>query len=120
MVNLWLFYADYTELAIEAAYEEQRIAEAATRAQALWHGYTGILTAQCMGPLRQIVIPEGDGRHSRYSLMKRFLKDPDAAKEVGFDELRQHLYSGSWQDALEDLPLDFLLAAIAGGGGNGG
>ena len=107
LINLLLFYPDAPGLAAAEADQLQYESEAAARKLGEAPQFTGLLARQMEGPLERIVIPNGSSRKSRYPLMQAMLKDPEAACEVDFDELRISLYSdqSDQSDQLDSVPI---------------
>ena len=84
-------------------------AEAAFRKRGLSKDYSSTLVTQAQGPLRQILIPIGHARRSRFPLFHKALKCRITAKEVDSQRLLAVFDASEAAEDLEaEVPLDML------------
>ena len=102
--NLMLFYPWLPDEEVEAADKAQSAIESAAIKRSECRRYTGILSAQCEGPLRKFLVPVDHPRRSHSKLFENMLLDEEATQCIDYDAL-EHLVYTNPSEAADEVPL---------------
>ena len=91
---------------VEEANRVQAESEKAARKRGERHCYSDQLVSQAEGPLQRFVVSHKHSRQSRFPLVRRALKDRKTAVAVDIACVKDCLFEGRIDEALDEIPLD--------------
>ena len=99
-----LFYPWLDNWEVEEADKMQAACESAAVKRGERRNYSGVLAAQCHGPLTKFLIPIDHNRNSHSKLVQNMLYDEDATRCIDFDAL-EHLVCTTPSEAEDEVTI---------------